>query len=56
MPGTIRASFYDGARWFTTGTAPMPSPGPDEALLRVRRGSWTHSPSEFLTLHHYFLE
>jgi hypothetical protein len=45
MPRTIRASFYDGARWFTTGTAPMPSPGPDEALaqsqgagLDARRG------------------
>ena len=35
---------------FTTWTAPMPSAGPDEALLRVRRGTWTHSPSESLTL------
>jgi 2-desacetyl-2-hydroxyethyl bacteriochlorophyllide A dehydrogenase len=35
--GTIRAAFYQGARTFTTGTLEMPAPGPDEALLRVRR-------------------
>ena len=31
----MRAAFYEGARRFTTGT--VPAPGPDEALLRVRR-------------------
>ena len=37
-PGaTMRASFYQGARTFTTGTAAVPSAGPDEALLRVLR-------------------
>ena len=36
MPG-MRAAFYQGARHFTTGTAPVPVPGPDQALLRVRR-------------------
>jgi 2-desacetyl-2-hydroxyethyl bacteriochlorophyllide A dehydrogenase len=35
--GTMRAAFYQGARTFETGTAPVPTPGPDEALLRVRR-------------------
>src|SRR5947207_2811545 len=35
--GTMRASFYQGARSFTPGTAPVPVPGPGEALLRVRR-------------------
>jgi 2-desacetyl-2-hydroxyethyl bacteriochlorophyllide A dehydrogenase len=34
---TMRAAFYQGARNFTTGTAPVPEAGPDEALLRVRR-------------------
>jgi 2-desacetyl-2-hydroxyethyl bacteriochlorophyllide A dehydrogenase len=33
----MRASFYEGARSFRTGTATRPVPGPDEALLRVRR-------------------
>jgi 2-desacetyl-2-hydroxyethyl bacteriochlorophyllide A dehydrogenase len=33
----MRASFYQGARTFTTGEAATPRPGPDEALLRVRR-------------------
>ncbi|MBI3827865.1 MAG: alcohol dehydrogenase catalytic domain-containing protein [Candidatus Rokubacteria bacterium] len=33
----MRASFYEGARTFRTGSQPMPVPGPDEALLRVRR-------------------
>ncbi len=33
----MRASFYEGARTFRTGTAAMPVAGPDEALLRVRR-------------------
>jgi 2-desacetyl-2-hydroxyethyl bacteriochlorophyllide A dehydrogenase len=33
----MRASAYEGARRFTTVRAPVPSPGPDEALLRVRR-------------------
>ncbi|PWU25176.1 MAG: Zn-dependent alcohol dehydrogenase [Candidatus Rokuibacteriota bacterium] len=33
----MRASHYDGARTFTTRPAPMPVPGPGEALLRVRR-------------------
>jgi threonine dehydrogenase-like Zn-dependent dehydrogenase len=28
---------YQGARTFTTWTLPVPLPGPDEALLRVRR-------------------
>jgi 2-desacetyl-2-hydroxyethyl bacteriochlorophyllide A dehydrogenase len=37
MAKTIRAAFYEGARRFTTGTVTMPAPGPDEALLRVRR-------------------
>src|SRR5438552_151269 len=34
---TMRASFYHGPRAFRPGTAPMPTPGPGEALLRVRR-------------------
>jgi 2-desacetyl-2-hydroxyethyl bacteriochlorophyllide A dehydrogenase len=34
---TMRAAFYEGARTFKTGTATVPVPGPDEALLRVRR-------------------
>jgi 2-desacetyl-2-hydroxyethyl bacteriochlorophyllide A dehydrogenase len=34
---TMRASFYQGARRFEAGTAPVPVPGPGEALLRVRR-------------------
>ncbi len=33
----MRAAFYRGAGSFTTGEAPVPTPGPDEALLRVRR-------------------
>jgi 2-desacetyl-2-hydroxyethyl bacteriochlorophyllide A dehydrogenase len=33
----MRAAFYQGARTFTTGQLPVPAPGPDEALLRVRR-------------------
>jgi 2-desacetyl-2-hydroxyethyl bacteriochlorophyllide A dehydrogenase len=33
----MRSAFYQGARTFTTGQAPIPTPGPDEALLRVRR-------------------
>jgi (R,R)-butanediol dehydrogenase/meso-butanediol dehydrogenase/diacetyl reductase len=35
--GMMRAAFYQGARTFTPGKTPIPSPGPDEALLRVRR-------------------
>lgn len=35
--GTMRAAFYQGARTFKPGTAPVPVPGPGEALLRVRR-------------------
>ena len=35
--GMMRASFYERARTFKTGTAPVPVPGRDEALLRVRR-------------------
>lgn len=35
--GTMRAAFYQGARTFTTGRVPVPRPGPDEALLRMRR-------------------
>src|SRR5712691_1945320 len=34
---TMRASFYEGARTFKSGTAAVPVAGPDEALLRVRR-------------------
>src|SRR3989338_2641401 len=33
----MRAAFYQGSRTFTTGEAPVPKPGPGEALLRVRR-------------------
>jgi 2-desacetyl-2-hydroxyethyl bacteriochlorophyllide A dehydrogenase len=33
----MRASSYGGARRFTTVDAPMPTPGADEALLRVLR-------------------
>jgi threonine dehydrogenase-like Zn-dependent dehydrogenase len=33
----MRASFYEGARTFRTGVAPMPVPKAGEALLRVRR-------------------
>ena len=33
----MRASFYQGGRRFTTGTAPTPNPKPGEALLKVRR-------------------
>jgi 2-desacetyl-2-hydroxyethyl bacteriochlorophyllide A dehydrogenase len=34
---TMRAAFYQGAKTFTTGEAPVPEPGPGEALLAVRR-------------------
>ena len=38
MPDTtMRAAFYEGARKFSTGRIAMPTRGPDEALLRVRR-------------------
>jgi 2-desacetyl-2-hydroxyethyl bacteriochlorophyllide A dehydrogenase len=33
----MRSSFYEGDRRFRIGTAPAPSPRPDETLLRVRR-------------------
>ncbi len=33
----MRAAFYQGSRTFTPGEAPVPVPGPGEALLRVRR-------------------
>jgi 2-desacetyl-2-hydroxyethyl bacteriochlorophyllide A dehydrogenase len=33
----MRAAFYQGARSFKPGTAPVPVPGQREALLRVRR-------------------
>jgi 2-desacetyl-2-hydroxyethyl bacteriochlorophyllide A dehydrogenase len=33
----MRASFYEGARTFRTGQAPVPTAGPGEALLRMRR-------------------
>ena len=33
----MRASYYEGARTFRTGSAPMPTPNAGEALLRVRR-------------------
>ncbi len=34
---TMRAAFYAGPRTVTAGTVPVPTPGPGEALLRVRR-------------------
>ena len=37
MADTMRAAFYEGARRFTTGPRPIPTRGPDETLLRVRR-------------------
>lgn len=37
MTPTMRAAFYQGPRAVRTGTAPVPRPGPGEALLRVRR-------------------
>ena len=33
----MRVSYYEGARTFSTGSAPMPTPKAGEALLRVRR-------------------
>jgi 2-desacetyl-2-hydroxyethyl bacteriochlorophyllide A dehydrogenase len=33
----MRASFYEGARRFRTGTAPEPTAGPGEAVLKVKR-------------------
>jgi (R,R)-butanediol dehydrogenase / meso-butanediol dehydrogenase / diacetyl reductase len=33
----MRSSFYEGERRFRIGPAPMPTPAPGEALLRVRR-------------------
>ncbi|HEU5188592.1 MAG TPA: alcohol dehydrogenase catalytic domain-containing protein [Methylomirabilota bacterium] len=33
----MKAQFYQGARRFVPGTAPVPTAGPGEALLRVRR-------------------
>jgi (R,R)-butanediol dehydrogenase / meso-butanediol dehydrogenase / diacetyl reductase len=33
----MRAAFYQGTRRFTTGEMAPPRPGPDDALLRVRR-------------------
>ena len=36
-PATTRAMFYDGARTFRAGTAPVPAAAADEVLLRVRR-------------------
>jgi (R,R)-butanediol dehydrogenase / meso-butanediol dehydrogenase / diacetyl reductase len=33
----MRASFYQGNRTFRAGSAPMPTPAPGEALLRIRR-------------------
>jgi len=33
----MRASFYEGARRFRTGTAPEPKAGADEAVLKVKR-------------------
>ena len=33
----MRAAFYQGARTFTTGEMATPTPGPQKALLRVRR-------------------
>jgi (R,R)-butanediol dehydrogenase / meso-butanediol dehydrogenase / diacetyl reductase len=37
LPKTMRASFYEGPGRFATGSVPVPSPTPGEALLRVRR-------------------
>jgi (R,R)-butanediol dehydrogenase / meso-butanediol dehydrogenase / diacetyl reductase len=37
MAETMRAAFYQGAGTFTTGAKPVPTPGADEALLRVKR-------------------
>ena len=34
---SMRAAFYEGAKKFRTGSASVPTPGPDEALLRTRR-------------------
>lgn len=34
---TMRAAFYEGARRFSSGEIPMPTPRPDQALLRVKR-------------------
>jgi threonine dehydrogenase-like Zn-dependent dehydrogenase len=34
---TMRAQFYQGARRFVPGVAPVPTAGAGEALLRVRR-------------------
>ena len=36
-PTSMRASFYEGAGRFTTGTVAVPSPAAGEALVRVRR-------------------
>jgi (R,R)-butanediol dehydrogenase/meso-butanediol dehydrogenase/diacetyl reductase len=36
-PTSMRASFYEGAGRFTTGTVAVPSPATGEALVRVRR-------------------
>ncbi|PYM62695.1 MAG: Zn-dependent alcohol dehydrogenase [Candidatus Rokuibacteriota bacterium] len=33
----MRAAFYQGARTFTTGDVATPTPGPGQALLRVKR-------------------
>jgi 2-desacetyl-2-hydroxyethyl bacteriochlorophyllide A dehydrogenase len=33
----MRAAFYEGAGKFRIGSAPVPKPAPDEALLKVRR-------------------
>ena len=33
----MRAAFYQGARTFTTGAVATPTPGPGQALLRVKR-------------------
>ena len=33
----MRAAFYEGPREFTMGSLPEPTPGPGEALLRMRR-------------------
>ena len=35
--GMMRAAFYQGARTFKAGTAPVPTPAAGEALLRVKR-------------------